>query len=202
MSFDVLQIPVKILFDKTEGLVKRFFLFIVLIAWIFLLDNNFYFSKNYVISNKIENIKLIESVKKDIIPNYQANQDVINKINDLEDKLFEESNWIHISYYYLKELSNGTIKIDISMFLSIQWFWILFFWVIFFQTFKKWRNGIWELLWLTFFIILMMLIWSFVFPLLHGLLYMENRVYQLVFNVLLNIVFLITLAFFWKKKKL
>lgn len=42
----------------------------------------------------------------------------------------------------------------------------------------------------------MMLIWSFVFPLLHGLLYMENRVYQLVFNVLLNIVFLITLAFF------
>lgn len=32
MSFDVLQIPVKILFDKTEGLVKRFFLFIVLIA--------------------------------------------------------------------------------------------------------------------------------------------------------------------------
>lgn len=126
MNLDFISTAFNKLFDKTESLSKRFFLFIAIIGLIFVLDNNFNFSNNYVLSNKINNLKVIESIKKDIIPNYQAPQEIQIKINDLEDRLFEESNWFKKKISYLMKLSNGTIKFDFYLFISIQWLWIFF----------------------------------------------------------------------------
>lgn len=50
--------------------------------------------------------------------------DTLQKLNSLEDNIFYNQNYLERTYGYLTKITNGTIRVDYLMLLSIHWFWL------------------------------------------------------------------------------
>jgi hypothetical protein len=197
----ILQKPIEALFDKSIGILKKS-TYISLIIFLFILLNSiFQFSQNYVSSNQIENIWSIEEIKKTYYSGYMMSYDTLQKLNSLEDNIFYNQNYLERTYGYLTKITNGTIRVDYLMLLSIHWFWLFVLWSSLFDAFKKPNNSILESILVSVFIITIMFWWNGIFSVLIWLFNITDRNYQLLFNFTLNIAVIFSIYFFTKTKK-
>ena len=99
---EIFKKPIEYLFDETKSKLSKITYLWFIILFLIFLNDIFWFSYNYNISNKISNINQIESIKKEYSNDYYINEEYLNKLNNLENKIIEKESFIYFVYNYLQ----------------------------------------------------------------------------------------------------
>lgn len=187
-----------IFFDKTIDFSSKTIYFIIIIWWLFLLNDVLWLSNNWVMSNKIDNIQQIERIKKNNINNYSLDFKLIEKINKLENNVIDRESVISNILNYFRNITLWKIEIDFWYLFSVHWLWILILLIMIPQIYKNW---FWDLLGTLFLVIIMMWLWYYFIEFLYWFIWVENKNIKYSFNYWFPIFILIVITISTKNKK-
>ena len=182
---DFVKKPIEFLFDETKSILSKFTYFsLIIFIWILINDIS-WFSYNYSIWNKIDNILKIEQLKKEYSQEYSMNLDHFKKINELESNIINRESNSYLFYNYIRQITIWEIEVDIWLFISLQWIWIILFIIFLFQIRSTW---VWMTLWMLTFLVFIMFIWQFIFDFLSSVLSLAEWKDTIIFNYILNFI--------------
>lgn len=195
---DLLKKPIEYLFDETKSKLSKitYLGFIVLI--VIFLNDIFWFSYNYSVSNKINNIHKIENIKKEYSNNYFMSEEYIKELNILEKQVIEKESFTYFVYNYIRQITIWEINVDFPIFFSVQFLWLIMIGVFLFQM-KQ--TGVKTALWMILIIIGIMVLWQLILQFLSSSLALTQKNHIFWHNIFINIIFIIFVIIIWNKKK-